>query len=102
MKEEKIKLLTDQIINEEEVFFNFLKSKFPLFYKSNLFFRDLEYGIQQFYKKKNVKLSLGEILAVTERTAAYFEEKNYFIRINDGTWMINMPQFVTAGPGDPF
>jgi len=102
MKEEKIKLLTDQVINDEEVFFNFLKSKFPLFYKSNLFFRDLEYGIQQFFKKKNMKLSVKETIAVTEKTAAHFEEKEYFKRINDGVWMVNMPQFVTSGPGDPF
>jgi hypothetical protein len=101
MKENTKKIL-DQIKNEEEIFLNYLRSKFPLFHKSNFFFRDLEYGVKSFLEKRDKKLSASDNLELTKSLAAYFEEKDYFRKVSDDTWMINMPQFVTTKPGDPF
>ncbi len=102
MKEQKIIMLADKIKNEEEVFLQFLKSKSPLFHNSNYFFRDLEYGIGSYLKKKNINPTQAEILKITDKVASFLEEKNYFKRINTGVWTVNMPKFVTAAPGDPF
>lgn len=102
MKEQKITMLADNIISEEEVFLLFLKSKSPLFHNSNFFFRDLEYGISSYLKKKNIYPSQADILKITANVASYLEEKNYFKKINEGVWTVNIPKFVTAAPGDPF
>jgi hypothetical protein len=99
---EKTKKLFEQIKNDEEVYLHYLKSKFPFFHKSNFFFRDLEYGTKQYLEKKNIDISTADNLELTNKLASYFEEKDYLRKLRDGVWVVNMPQFVTTKPGDPF
>jgi hypothetical protein len=99
---DKLKTIYDQIINEEHVFLGYLRSKFPFFHKSNFFFRDLEYGLKTFLEKKDVQLSSSENLELTSSLGSYFEEKDYLRKIKDDVWVVNIPEFVTTKPGDPF
>jgi hypothetical protein len=99
---DKLNNIYSQIVNEEHVFLGYLRSKFPFFHKSNFFFRDLEYGLKTFLEKKDVKLSTAETLELTKKLGSYFEEKDYLRKINDGVWVVNIPEFVTTKPGDPF
>lgn len=102
MKKHKADKLLEQIKSNEEVFINYLRSRFPFFYRSNFFFRDLEYGIKTFFEKRHINISDAENLYLARELGEYFEQKDYFKKIGDGTWMINMPQFATTSPGDPF
>ncbi len=92
-----------EIIKEnEKVFLQFLKAKFPLFHNSNFFFRDLQYGIQKYFESQGKKLTIGEAELIAVKTGKYLEEENIFIRINHQGWKVNYPEFVTTVPGDPF
>jgi len=102
MSENKTNQLFDLIINEEDIFLDFLRSKFPFFHKSNFFLRDLEYGIKSFFERKNVTLSISDNLRLSSKLGNYFENKSYFVKVNDGVWKINLPQYITTKPGDPF
>jgi DNA-directed RNA polymerase delta subunit len=90
------------LTNNRSDFFNYLKSKFPLFHNSNFFFRDLHYGIKSFFEKKGIILSYSD----SEKLALLFSDKlieqNIFLRISDNTWKLNDLNYVTKEAGDPF
>ena len=39
---------------------------------------------------------------LADEMAKHFEVQNLFIKVNHQGWKINLPEFVTAEPGDPF
>jgi hypothetical protein len=84
------------------VFLNYLKAKFPLFHNSNFFFRDLHYGVKSYLEKKETPVSYAEAEKIAERLAEFFKEKEIFVWIDEKSWKINYPEFVTTVPGDPF
>ena len=91
----------DVIKNNQEIFFNYLRAKFPLFHNSNFFFRDLQYGIKRFLEKKDIKVTSPEAEILTKKIAEYYEELGIFVQVNDNVWKINLPEYVTTEPGDP-
>lgn len=87
--------------NDETIFLNFLKAKFPVFHNSNFFFRDFQFGIQQFFEKKDIKISYAEAESIAKKLAVYFEQQKLFVPVNKNTWRVEYPQFLTKEPGDP-
>lgn len=92
----------DQLKNDQTIFLNFLKAKFPMFHNSNFFFRDFHYGIKKFFEKKGIIISYEKSEALAKELAMYFESQGIFIRTNSLGWKINYPDFITQVPGDPF
>ncbi len=90
------------IENEDKVFLNFLKAKYPMFHNSNFFFRDLQYGSMKFLEKKGLKVTIPQSITIADKLGKYFEEKGIFIKVNKLGWRVNYPDFATAAPGDPF
>ena len=88
--------------NNETELLNYLKAKFPVFHNSNFFFRDFQYGIRSFLEKKDIKVSYQLAEKLAEEMAKHFEANKLFVRVNHQGWKINVPEFVTAEPGDPF
>jgi hypothetical protein len=91
-----------QLKNDQKIFLNFLKAKFPLFHNSNFFFRDFHYGIIRYFEKKGVFISYQKAEMLANELAMYFESQGLFIRTNGLGWKINYPEFTTQTPGDPF
>ena len=87
--------------NEDKQFLNFLKAKYPLFHKSNFFFRDFQYGIRKYMELKGIDISYGDSEKLANELSSYFEQQNIFIPTNNQGWTINYPEFVTTVPGDP-
>jgi hypothetical protein len=99
---EHLKKHIDEIKNDPSGFLKFLKLQFPLFHNSNLFFRDLQYGLEKFMRHKDTDLVYSESEEMARELSTYFEKEGVFVKIKDGAWKINYPQFVTQVPGDPF
>ncbi len=87
--------------SEQQMFLDYLKAKFPVFHNSNFFFRDLHYGIKNYFEKKGDELSYSLSEQVAIKYSDYLEEKKIFIRIANKTWKVDFPDFVTTVPGDP-
>lgn len=87
--------------NDEELL-NYLRAKFPVFHNSNFFFRDFQYGIRSFLEKKEINVNYQMAERLAEDMAKHYEDKGLFVRINNQTWTVKKPEFVTAEPGDPF
>jgi hypothetical protein len=100
MKQKSEKYLVS-LKKDYPVFLNYLKAKFPLFHNSNFFFRDLHYGVKSYLEKKEIFVSYAEAEEITEKMAEFLETKEIFILVNEKSWKINYPEFVTAVPGDP-
>jgi hypothetical protein len=97
-----LKKFIEEIKADTFNFLKFLKLEFPLFHNSVFFFRDLQYGVEKFMRKKNIELSYYESEQMAEELRRFFEQEGIFVKIKDSTWKINFPEFVTQIPGDPF
>ncbi len=90
-----------QLKNEDKQFLSFLKAKYPLFHKSNFFYRDFQYGVRKYLELKDIDISYAEADKLARELSAYFEEKEIFIPVGSQAWTVNYPEFVTTVPGDP-
>jgi len=99
---DKFQINLQLLKNNDTELLNYLKAKFPVFHNSNFFFRDFQYGIRSFLEKKDIKVSYQAAEKLADEMAKHFEVQNLFIKVNHQGWKINLPEFVTAEPGDPF
>lgn len=83
------------ITQNQQEFLKFLKAKFPVYHKSNVFLRDLEYGVIHFLSEKNIKIKYGKAETSTQQVISKLEKEKILIRIDSQTWMINYPEFIS-------
>ena len=81
------------ITNNHFEFLHFLKAKYPLYHLSNIFFRDLHYGVIEFLGMKNQKLKYTIAENVAKEVAHFFEKKNIFKKIDHQSWVLLYPEF---------
>ncbi|MBI5464449.1 MAG: hypothetical protein HY966_05805 [Ignavibacteriales bacterium] len=74
-------------------FLEFLRSRFKVFHLSNVFFRDLHYGVMQYLasKKKSVGYTVAE--AVTQDVIVLMERKAILKKLDERTWLVDYPAF---------
>ncbi len=87
---------SETIAKNEKEFLLFLKSKFALFHLSNVFFRDIHYGVWEYLEQQSMKLRYDEAERVALEIVRVFEEKNILRRLNERTWLLNYPEFKLA------
>ncbi|HTR82340.1 MAG TPA: hypothetical protein VMM58_11980 [Bacteroidota bacterium] len=81
------------VINNQVEFLHFLKAKFPIYNSSNLFFRDLHYGIISFFEHKGMKIGYGEAESIAREIAQHFEKQNILKKVNQQGWVLQYPEF---------
>lgn len=91
----------NQIQNDHDSFLKFLRSKFPLFHNSNLFYRDFHYGLMKYLEKKELKIKYSDGEEAANQLSAHFEQKGVLVKVGFQSWKLNYPDFVTTAPGDP-
>ncbi|MCU7496618.1 MAG: hypothetical protein HF314_01855 [Ignavibacteria bacterium] len=72
-----------------EQFFGFMKEKYPFFNKSNVFFRDLQYGVKNFFERKSVKLTYKDVEETTSMLIEMLEKDGTLSKVNDNAWKLN-------------
>ena len=88
--------------NDNQIFLNYLKAKFPLFHNSNIFSRDFQYGLKGFLEKKNIYIRENDLIQLADDLSKYFEAQGIFVKTSSNGWKLNYPEFLTQKPGDPF
>lgn len=86
---QKLKILAD---GTKEVL-QFLKSKYYFIHSSNVFFRDLQYGLISYFEAKGMKLDYGESEVVTRMFIEILERSGILKPIKTGSWMLNYSEF---------
>lgn len=78
-----------------EEFLLFLRGKFKhmIIHNSNVFFRDLHYGVMAYLEAKGSKTGYSEAEGVARDLAARFVSEGVFTEVDHQAWRVNYPQF---------
>ncbi len=90
------KVLNDYLkilINEERTVLNYLKSRYPLFHKSNVFFRDIQFGIKHYLENREIKLKYTESEILANEFIKHLQAKGILRKVNDQIYLLNYPEF---------
>jgi hypothetical protein len=81
------------ITGDTAEFLKFLKTRITLIHQSNVFFRDLHFGVIAYLesKGKRIKYTLGEQIA--KEVASDLEKKGIFKMVDHQAWLLNYPDF---------
>jgi hypothetical protein len=83
----------ENILSNHDALLVFLKSKFKLYHQSNVFFRDLHYGIWEFLGQHGISMTYGKSEDMTHEVITSLEEKKILKRLDGRTWLLYYPQF---------
>jgi hypothetical protein len=62
---------------------------------SNVFFRDLVYGVSEYLAKRNVKVGFTEAETIAHEVITNFEKRGMLRRVNAQGWVVTYPEFTT-------
>ena len=79
----------NHLVSNQKVVFEFLREKYPIFFNSNIFLRDIQYGIMTYFERKDIMISypLAEILAL--KFTSSMESLEILKRLGATTWLVN-------------
>lgn len=81
-------------------FFEFLRRQdYPVFHKSNLFFRDIQYGLWRFLGRDQVRLPYAQMEQAARQVVEELVRRGILKPIGQRNFELNMPEFVTVIPG---
>jgi hypothetical protein len=97
--------LTEKFEKEQKEFLNFLKGKFNLFHQSNVFFRDIHYGVMAYLEMKNLRTPYARAEQLTREIVTGLQQKGIFHAIDHQTFTLIYPEFkkppVKVAPAAP-
>lgn len=73
--------------NNIDLYISYMKEKYPVYNKSNIFIRDIEHGIKNFFEKKDVKIKYSELEKVTDELIVFMEGKGIIRKLRENTWL---------------
>lgn len=76
-------------------FLHFMREKFRqmIIHNSNVFLRDLQYGVMSFLGSKGSAPGHDEAERITRELAARFVSEGVFTAVDHQSWRVNYPQF---------
>ncbi len=83
---ENIMKRLDEILQNKVRFFQFMSKKFPVKYKSNIFLRDVQFAIKDYFDQKNVKLSYTETENMAKELMAKLVEAGEAEQLTNKSW----------------
>jgi hypothetical protein len=78
--------------NDQEVL-KYLKDRFPVFHLSNIFFRDIQFGIQSYLKAHALKVNSLLAAEIARQFVAKLEREKILRPVDRQTWMVNFEEF---------
>lgn len=80
-------------VEKQKEFLSFLKTRYNIFHESNVFFRDLHYGVMGFLQMNGLRSRYSSAEELTRKVIATYESVNVLVRIDERSWMVNYPLF---------
>jgi hypothetical protein len=83
-----------------ELFGYMRRTRKPVFHNSNVFLRDVQYAIQDYFEDRDgtiIRADQAEVLA--REVARAFESKGIFRRVNPQGYLLNFPDLLTGKDG---
>lgn len=93
----------EYVLNNDKEVLAFLKSNYPMYHLSNIFFRDVQYGIQKLFERRGEKLRYPDAEKIAWEFVGKLEKEKTLNRIDKQSWVLNYPEFKkpTTKPAAP-
>ena len=88
MKEE-----LEYVINNQTEILHFLKSRYPLYHNSNIFLRDVQFGLILYFQKKHQKLRNRDAEKVARGFMDHLNKLKIVHQLDHQTWWLSYPEF---------
>lgn len=82
-------------MREHAAVLNDLRNRFQVFHQSNIFFRDIQYGLQAMLREQGMKISYVEAERLAREFVQRMEQEKIFVGIDRQTWTLRYPDFKT-------
>jgi len=92
---------TEQWLDNDAEVLSFLRTRFPLHHLSNVFFRDLQYGLQAMLERKGMKISYTDAERIALDFARKLEKKKMLVPIDNQSWVLHNEEYKTVSPRKP-
>ena len=86
---------------EREIFFKYMHAKYPVYYNSNIFLRDLQYAVRRFFETKSKNLSYTQAEKIALEFAKILEDEGDLFRLDANSWRVNFHIGETAHKLNP-
>lgn len=83
----------DDILQHRTEILEFLKQRYPLYHLSNVFFRDIQYGIRTWLERRGEKMSYTEAEEVARAFVQALEKEKILTPIDRQSWVLQYPPF---------
>ncbi len=83
----------DYAINNQTEVMNFLKTNYPLYNASNLFLRDVQFGLIEYFRRKHMTLRNRDAEAVARGFIDHLKKGRLVSQIDQQTWTLHYPEF---------
>ncbi|MGA9117111.1 MAG: hypothetical protein WB626_10080 [Bacteroidota bacterium] len=90
----------------EEEMLDFLKQRYPLYHLSNIFLRDVQFGIRIWARERGAGLDYGASEQLALAFLGRLEQRGIALRLDDQTWVLRhepfrKPRMVKEAPARP-
>lgn len=85
----------DALIGSDAEFLAYLRSRYPMYHQSNVFFRDVQYGLVDLLRTKGVLLRSDQAQKIARGILGRLEKSRLFLPVDRQTWVVNVPEFKT-------
>jgi len=76
----------EELKSNQESFLKYMAEKYPVFYDSNIFLRDVQYAVIAYFKLKGKNLNLDVAEGIAREFLEYLESKNAVKFLSKNTW----------------
>lgn len=85
--------------SEPKRFLEFLRqNRYEVYHRSNLFFRDIQYGLWRYLQENQSKVSYADMERLAKEVVDEWERQGTLKRINRQSFELNMPEYLTVVP----
>jgi len=81
------------LIDNQKDFLKFLKARFHLYHLSNVFFRDMHYGVMAYLSVNGMKHEYSKTEELTHKIVESLEKENILKDVGRLAWLLVYPEF---------
>jgi hypothetical protein len=85
----------DLVLNSYHDVLDFLKEKYPVYHFSNIFFRDVHYGIRAYLKERKINVSYRQGEEIASAFLEKLERERIATKLDLQTWAVRYEKFKT-------
>lgn len=80
----------NHLLENKNIFFNFMNENYTIFQHSNLFLRDLQYAIISYFEMKEKPLNYSKAEVITKDFASRLVKANDLTHLDKKTYRVNL------------